>query len=126
MDERSNPFHEYVAGGLLDMTNCRYEQISEKTTRITGPVFVSAEEFRVKLEGSGKIGERFVGMVGIRDPYTIAHDKVIEWARQQARERFGNEGQLHYTAYGRNGIMGDASADAAEVNATRRVCVSCM
>jgi hypothetical protein len=122
MYERSNPFHEYVAGGLLDMTNCRYEQISEKTTRITGPVFVPAEEFRVKLEGSGKVGERFVGMVGIRDPYTIAHvDKVIEWARQQARERFGDEGELHYTVYGRNGIMGDLEPKIDE--AAHELCV---
>ncbi|GAA0609780.1 acyclic terpene utilization AtuA family protein [Paenochrobactrum glaciei] len=109
MYERANPFHEYVAGGLLDMTDCRYEQVSEKTTRVTGMKFVPAEEFRVKLEGSGKIGERYVGMAGIRDPYTIANvDKVIEWARNQVRERFGDEGwELHYNVFGRNGIMGD-------------------
>lgn len=109
MYERSNPFHEYVAGGLLDMTDCHYEQVSEKTTRVTGMRFVPAEEFRVKLEGSGKLGERFVGMAGIRDPYTIAHvDEVIEWARTQVRERFGDSGwELHYSVFGRNGIMGD-------------------
>ena len=63
----------------------------------------------MKLEGSGKVGERYVGLVGIRDPYTIAHvDTVIEWARRQTRERFGDTGwQLHYTVYGRNGVMGD-------------------
>ena len=109
MYERSNPFSEYVAGGMLDMTNCRYEQISEKTTRVTGMAFVPAKEVRVKLEGSGKLGERYVGIAGIRDPYTIANvDKVIEWARQQTRERFGDHGwQLHYNVFGRNGIMGD-------------------
>lgn len=109
MYERSNPFHEFVAGGMLDMTDCVYEQVSEKTTRVTGMRFVPAEEFRVKLEGSGKLGERFVGMAGIRDPYTIAHvDEVIEWARTQVRERFGDEGwELHYNVFGRNGIMGD-------------------
>ena len=109
MYERSNPYYEYVAGGTLDMSECRYEQVSEKTTRITGARFKRAEEFRVKLEGSGKVGERYIGMVGIRDPYTIAHvDKVIEWARQQVRERFGDSGyELHYTIYGRDGVMGD-------------------
>ncbi|KAB2868343.1 MAG: DUF1446 domain-containing protein [Bauldia sp.] len=114
MYERSNPFHEYVAGGLLDMTDCRYKQVGEKTTRVTGPRFVPASEFRVKLEGAGKIGERFVGMVGIRDPYTIAHvDSVIGWARQQVRERFGDDGyELHYTVYGRNGVMGDLEPEA--------------
>ena len=61
--------------------------------------FRPAEEFRVKLEGAGKIGERYVGMVGIRDPYTIAHvDDVIGWARQQgarALRRFRLRTALH-------------------------------
>ena len=108
MYERANPFSEYVLGGELDMSQCLYEQYDERKLRITGPRFVPANEFRVKLEGAGKIGERFVGMVGMRDPYTIAHvDDVIAWARSQARERFGDSGyQLHYTVYGRDGVMG--------------------
>lgn len=109
MYERSNPFEEFVAGGMLDMTNCHYEQFSERTTRITGPRFVPLEKMRVKLEGSGKVGERYVGMCGIRDPYTIANvDRVIDWAREQVRARFGDTGyELHYNVYGRDGIMGD-------------------
>jgi len=109
MYERSSPFNEYVAGGMLEMTNCHYEQIAEKTTRVTGMAFVPAQQLRVKLEGAGKVGERFVGIAGVRDPYTIANiDRVIDWARDQARERFGPDGwALHYNVYGRNGIMRD-------------------
>jgi len=109
MYERASPYHEFVASGMLDMAQCRYEQVAEKTTRITGARFVPGDAFRVKLEGSGKLGERYVGMVAIRDPYTIAHvDAVIAWARQQVQARFGTEGyELHYTVYGRNGVMGD-------------------
>ena len=52
----------------------------------------------MKLEGSGKVGERFVGMVGVRDPYTIAHiDAVIGWARGQVRERFGDAASTSFT-----------------------------
>src|SRR5205085_3681407 len=36
MYERSNPYFEFVASGKLDMSECHYEQISDKTTRITG------------------------------------------------------------------------------------------
>jgi hypothetical protein len=63
----------------------------------------------VKLEGSGKIGERYVGIVGVRDPYTIANiDLVMAWARQQVAERFGEAGyELHFTVCGRDGILGD-------------------
>ncbi|MEJ2287422.1 MAG: acyclic terpene utilization AtuA family protein [Deinococcales bacterium] len=109
MYERSNPFFEHVAGGTLDMRSCVYEQFDEKTTRITGPRFTPSDGVRVKLEGSGKVGERFVGFVGIRDPYTVAHvDDVIAWARQQVRERFGDDGyELHYKVYGRDGVMGE-------------------
>ncbi len=108
MYERSNPYYEYVAGGLLDMSQCHYEQISEKTTRVTGPKFVPAGRVRVKLEGAAKIGERYIGMAAVRDPYTIANiDAVIGWARQQVRERFGETGyELTYTVYGRDGVMG--------------------
>jgi hypothetical protein len=109
MYERSNPYHEYVAGGLLDMTNCDYEQASERTTRVTGANFIPADEIRVKLEGAGKLGERFVGIASIRDPYTVQHvDQVIDWAKTQVRERFGEDGyELHYNVFGKNGVMGD-------------------
>ena len=109
MYERSNPFYEHVLGGALDMTECAYEQYDERTCRITGQKFIPARELRVKLEGSGKLGERYVGMVGVHDPYTIANiDQVIAWARAQAREAYGETGyELHYTVYGRDGVMGE-------------------
>jgi hypothetical protein len=109
MYERANPFYEHFLGGHLDMSECHYEQYDDRTTRITGPRYVPARELRVKLEGSGKIGERYVGIVGVRDPYTIAHiDDVIGWARQQAREQLGDSGyELHFTVYGRDAILGE-------------------
>jgi hypothetical protein len=109
MYERSNPYYEHFLGGHIDMRDCVYEQFDERTTRVTGPRYVAADELRVKLEGAGKVGERYVGIVGIRDPSTIARvDDVIGWARNAVRERFGNEGyELTYTVYGRDGIMGE-------------------
>jgi hypothetical protein len=107
MYERANPFYEHVLGGCLDMRECAYEQYDESTCRVTGARFLPDAELRVKLEGAGKIGERFIGIAGVRDPYTIAHiDDVIAWARGQAKERFGPEGyELHYMVYGRDAIM---------------------
>jgi hypothetical protein len=109
MYERANPFYEHFLGGHIDMSGCRYEQHDERTVRVTGPSYVPASELRVKLEGAGKIGERYVGIVGVRDPYTIANiDLVTGWARQQVRERFGDSGyELHFTIYGRDAILGD-------------------
>lgn len=110
MYERSNPFFEYVAGGMMDMTNCKYTQYDEKTCQITGPKFIPIEgKVKVKLEGSGKIGERYIGIAGIRDPYTIKNiDKVIDWAKAQVEERFaGKPYELYFRVFGKNGVMGD-------------------
>jgi len=108
MYERANPFYEHFLGGHIDMSRCRYEQYDERTVRVTGPSYAPAAELRVKLEGSGKIGERYVGIVGVRDPYTIANiDLVTGWARRQVAERFGDSGyELHFSIYGRDAILG--------------------
>jgi hypothetical protein len=109
MYERSNPFYEYFLGGHIDMSQCVYEQYDERTTRVTGPKFIPAADLRVKLEGAGKVGERYVGIVGVRDPYTISRiDEVIAWARNHVKERFGDNGYtLTFNVYGRDGIMGE-------------------
>ncbi len=110
MYERSNPFYEYVAGGLLDMTNCEYKQYDEKTCAITGPKFIPIEgKVKVKLEGAGKIGERYLGIAGIRDPYLIENvDKVVDWARSQVEERFKDtRHEVYFHVYGKNAVMGD-------------------
>ncbi len=114
MYERTNPFREYVAGGYVDMTNCRYEQVAEKTTRASGQTFVPSPTCKVKLEGAGLVGQRRLAVVGIRDPHTIALiDKAIEWARGKLVERFGPSGsnyQVFYHLYGRNAVMKDLDA----------------
>jgi len=110
MYERANPFYEHVAGGVLDMSACRYEQVDPRTTRVTGFAFRRDPLYRIKIEGAGKVGERAVAIAGIRDPYTIRHiDAVIAWARSKVVERWGEPGeryQLHYHVYGRDGVMG--------------------
>ena len=117
MYERASPFFEHVAGGVLDMTHCRYEQADERTTRVSGFEFRRDPIYRIKLEGSGKVGERAVSIAGIRDPYTIRHiDAVIAWARGKVQERWGEPGaryQLYYHVYGRDGIMGSSEPHRA-------------
>ena len=48
-NERASPYHEFVASGMLDMAQCRYEQVAEKTTRITGARFVPGDAFRSSI-----------------------------------------------------------------------------
>ncbi|MEK5081089.1 acyclic terpene utilization AtuA family protein [Solibacillus sp. FSL W7-1436] len=110
MYERSNPYFEYFAGGMLDMTDCHYEQYDEKTCRITGYKYKPIEgKVKVKLEGAGLIGEKFIGIAGVRDPYTIENiDTVIKFVEDQVAQEFaGVEYSLNLKVFGKNGVMGD-------------------
>lgn len=115
MYERRNPFREYVPGGYVDMTDCRYEQTDEKTTRVTGHRFVDDSVYRIKLEGAGKVAERRIFIAGHRDPYLIAnYDQVLALARAKVERMFGPIGsdyQLHYHVYGKNAVMGAMEPD---------------
>jgi hypothetical protein len=112
MYERIDPYFEYVPGGVLDMTNLRFEAVDERRTRVTGAVWRPSDHYTVKIEGAGMIGERALGIIGIRDPYTLARlDEVIGWSQTKLTERYGGPEeagyQLFFHVYGRNGVMGE-------------------
>lgn len=110
MYERRNPYFETVAGGRLDLRKVRYEQVDEKTTRVSGMRFIQAGKYWVKIEGSTYEGERRYAIVGIRDPHTIVNiDKAEAWARMKVVEQYGTDGKdyyLFYHIYGKNGVLG--------------------
>lgn len=107
MYERANPFFEHALGGTLDMSDCRYEQADERSCRITGARWLPDAAPKVKLEGARKVGERYMGIVAVRDPHVIRTiDAAIAWCREAVRQRFGNEGhELHFHVFGRNGVL---------------------
>jgi len=109
MYERESPFYEYAVGGMLDMRECSFEQFDERTCRISGAQWIPAAETRVKIEGSRKVGERYLGIAAIRDPHLIQHiDEVIQWSRDSIEQHFGKTGyQLHYHVFGKNGVLQD-------------------
>jgi hypothetical protein len=111
MYERMDPFSEHVPGGRLDMTNLHFEQVDERSTRVTGAEWVPSEHFGVKIEGAGKLGERAISIMGIRDPYTLSRlDDVLAWSREKLAERYGSPDERGYSVYfhvyGRDGVMG--------------------
>ncbi len=107
MYERANPDFEYVVGGSLDMRACRYEHHDEKTTRVTGARWSPASEIRVKLEGAKKVGERFMGIAGLRDAHLVRHvDDIVRWSRESVERMFGKDGYgLFYHVFGKNGVL---------------------
>jgi len=112
MYERPTPHEEVVPRGILYTDKCRYVQSSPGTTVVTGMRFVAAKRPTIKLEGSGKVGERAVAVVGVRDPMMIEKiDSVIADAKREVQGQYGGKGmrryQLHYHVYGRDGVMGE-------------------
>src|SRR6478672_3596622 len=107
MYERETPYFEHALGGTLDMRECRYEQYDERTARITGARWIPAKELRVKIEGAKKIGERYMGFVGLRDPHVVRNvDAAIEWCKSAVAKRFGSDPyELYFHVFGKNGVL---------------------
>ena len=111
MYERETPFFEHALGGTLDMSHCVYEQADERTARITGARWVPAKELRVKLEGARKVGERYMGIVGVRDPHVIRNiDRPSSGRRARCAKRFpATDYELFFHVFG-----GDACSKELE------------
>lgn len=113
--ERTDPCRQTVPGGVVDMTEARFEQISPRVVRISGSKWVSDPVYKLKLEGAEKIGYRAICIGGIRDPMMIRSiDKILSEARD-ATERalsksegltLGRDFHLVFRLYGRDGSMG--------------------
>ena len=111
MYERIDPYAETIPGGALDMTGLRFDQLDERRTRVSGAVWRPDDTYRVKVEGAGKVGERAVAIMGIRDPHTLSRlDDVLGWSRMKLTERYGSPADVGYRVffhvYGRDGVMG--------------------
>lgn len=99
---RAQPFHENLVGGMLDISRCQYEQYDHNTTRVTGAVFIpNIGKIRVKLEGAGKIGERFVGIVGLKAPADIQQiATLLESVKHRIEEYYSSKNyQLLWNVY---------------------------
>lgn len=111
MYERIDPYSETIPGGTLDMTALRFDRVDERRTRVSGAVWRPDDAYRVKIEGAGKVGERAVAIMGIRDPHSLSRlDDVLGWSRMKLAERYGTAADVGYEVffhvYGRDGVMG--------------------
>ena len=76
--EQSNPYLIFEPDGVCDLTASKFEQINERTVRVSGSVFREAEVKTLKLEGVTCTGYRTISPATIYDPNTIAHMDFIE------------------------------------------------
>ncbi|KAJ5100569.1 hypothetical protein N7456_006621 [Penicillium angulare] len=110
--EKTRPDKLPGPGGVLELDGATYEQLTEKTVRVSGARFVPTPVYQVKLEGVEKLGYRTIFIGGIRDPILIGQiDEFLADVRAYTQNLFPEldqspQCQLIFHFYGRNGTMG--------------------
>jgi len=110
--EKSHPFLLAGPGGTLDLSNCKYEQVTDRRVRVSGSRFDPGNRYTVKLEGAKTAGWRSIFIAGARDPIFIGQidqilDKVIAGAHAYFSEVPEETYRIIPHIYGRNGVMGE-------------------
>lgn len=116
--EKTRPDRLPGPGGILNLDTAKYEQLTEKTTRVSGATFIPTP-YQIKLEGVTHLGYRTVFFGGIRDPILIGQiDDFLERIRTYMHGRCpvldeSETCRLIYHVYGKNGVMGPLETQAA-------------
>ena len=114
--ENADPFKLVECSGTLDLTNSRYEAVSDTAVKVSGSEFIRAPRYTVKLEGAEKVGYQSVLIGSIRDPFIIRQiddwtarltEKIHARVKMVYGDRLGAEDYLfNIRVYGKNGTMG--------------------
>lgn len=109
--EKTRPDLLSGPGGVLDLRQSRYEQLNDRTVRVSGSTFVPSEVYKVKLEGAAIIGHRTIFIGGIRDPILVGQiESFLAKVKQDASEIYPDirlgKASINFHVYGKNGVMG--------------------
>jgi hypothetical protein len=106
--EREDPFHQAGPGHAMDLSDCRFEQVTERRVKVSGSRFIKTDDYWVKLEGVRLAGYRSISIAGIRCPTMIERiDEILEDVRAEAIRYFAsNAFEVGFHVYGRDGVMG--------------------
>ncbi len=108
--EKSNPYLLPGPGGMLDLRQTQFEQVTAAQVRVSGSRFSQSEPYRIKLEGARRLGFRTIAIAGVRDPIMIRQiDPIIAAVKERVADNFQHESwsyHLNFTVYGKNGVMG--------------------
>src|SRR5262249_47845010 len=110
--EKTHPFLLAGPGGTLDLSQCKYEQVTDRRVRVSGSRVEPSKHYTVRLEGAKPAGWRSICIAGARDPIFIAQiDRILERVIEQTRAYFAEVPRESYQIiahlYGKNGVMGE-------------------
>lgn len=114
--EKENPCVLHGPGFTLDLTGCRFEQVTDRSVAVYGSRYIKADTYNIKLEGASKVAYRTFVVAGIRDPLLIAQlEQVEEYVKQSVRTQLHridpDTYEMNFLNYGIDGIMGDTEPD---------------
>lgn len=69
--ENSDPYLLHEPGGILDVTDAKYEPVNDRIVRVTGSRFLKMP-YTMKLEGAASGPFQTIMLVGITDPQVLA------------------------------------------------------
>lgn len=122
--EKSHPYLLPGPGGTLNVKDCRFEQLTDRSVRVSQSRWMPTA-YTVKLEGAKPVGFRTICIAGIRDPILIAHiDELLGVIAQKIQEDFGDahpDYRLIPHIYGRNGVMAELEPYPEDVG--KELCV---
>lgn len=108
--EKTNPYVLPGPGGVIDLHDAKFEQVTDSMVKVTGSRFVPSEAYTIKLEGAKKVGYRTVSIAGTRDSIMISQiDEIIEEVRERVQDNFKEadfQYYLDFKVYGKNAVMG--------------------
>lgn len=123
--EKANPYILPGPGGTLDLSECTFEQETERRVRVRGSKFIPQVKKNVKLEGTKLMGYRTISICGNRDPFFLmALDDVLEGVKAQAEDNFKSKNidyKLDFIVYGRDGVMGALEPEPGVISGTKEV-----
>jgi hypothetical protein len=114
--EQNDPYTIIEPEGRAELHDAVYEQVGERTTRISGARWVPAAKHTLKMEGARKVGERAILLCGAADPRFIEqHQSILQDVKEIVRELVCEDSPedytLHWHVYGVDGVT-DRAADS--------------
>jgi hypothetical protein len=111
--EQANPYFIYEPDGMMDLTNCKYEQITKRKVKVSGSKYVEAKKKTIKIEGVKKVGYRTISLGATRTQAMInSIDNIFKDIRKHVEMIFNSkidskDYYLSFRTYGKNGVMGE-------------------
>lgn len=107
--EKSDPYLLPGPGGVLNLSDCRFEEIGDGQVRVTGSRHEPTDPYMIKLEGARPVGYRSLAIAGVRDPIMInSIDQILKTVQDKVEQNLGDnaDARVFFHIYGKNGVMG--------------------